>query len=193
MKRLFSILRRRPNYVDLWAPKIAGATMYRLKWAASFGGAPAMIIECSNAGYRDQNIDPAIVVAEAVNNGVRMVFDPASFEIPDLESFWIQLVPVIAGAETDPGAMTLVLPPGVRHGYAVGIVGTPIGTQQIDLPRLRDIRFVTSAPIEVGIEDEGELWTIPATTTGVPYGTNGQVSSLYVKGGAFSMTGVLVR
>lgn len=193
MNRLFSIRRRRLNYVDLWCPKIAGASLYRLKWGSAFGIAPTAAIECSNVGFLDPNINQAIVNPEPLNNGVRMVFDPASYGIPDLESFWIQMVPVIGGAEVDPGAMTLVLPANVRNGSLVTIIGTPIGTQQIDLPALRDVRFQNAGAIEVGLEDGGALYNVPATSGAAYAMGGGQVSSLYVKGGAFSMSGVLAR
>jgi hypothetical protein len=180
------------NYVDLWAPKIAGATIYRLKWASAFGLGPAAIIESTNSGYLDPNVNFMTVNPEPINNGIRMVFNPESYGIPDRESFWVQLVPVVGGVETNAGAMTLVLPAHVRNGSACTIVGTPIGTQQIDLPALQDVKFVNGAPIEVGLEDGGAMWTVPQTS-GAPYSMSGLVTSLYVKGGQFSMTGLVAR
>ena len=192
MKRLFSIRRRRPNYVDLWAPKIAGADSYRLKWASAFSAVPTTIIETSNVGYLDPNVDRAIVEPEPVNGGVRMVFDPASFSIIDSSSFWLQLVPVTGAVEGDAGAMTLVLPAFVRHHSLVTIMGTPVGIQQLDLPTLRDVRVESAAAVNIAIEESGAIFTAFDSPGPYPLGY-GWVSTLYVSGGAFAVTGTLVR
>jgi hypothetical protein len=192
MKRLFSIHRRRANYVDLWAPKVVGADRYRLKWASAFSLAPTTVIETSNVGYLDPNMNRAIVDSQPLNGGVRMVFDPASFAIPDLGSFWVQLVPVSGGVEMDPGAMTLVLPPHVRGNSLITIMGTPVGTQQLDLPALRDIRIESNAVVNIAIEESGAIFTAPESPGPYTLGS-GQISTLFVSGGAFALSGILAR
>ena len=192
MNRLFSIRRRRPNYVDLWGPKIAGADQYRLKWASTFSGASTMIIETTNVGFLDPNVNRAYVESQPTNGGVRMVFDPASYGISDQGSFWLQLVPVTGGVEGTPGAMTLVLPAFVRNNSLVTILGTPVGTQQLDLPVLRDVRFENSASLNVALEEGGAIFTVPDSPGPYPVG-GGQVSTIFVSGGAFAMSGILSR
>lgn len=192
MKRLFSIRRRRLNYVDLWAPRVDGADRYRLKWASGFSAATATIIECTNTGYLDPSLNAATVEAQPVHHGVRMVFNPASFGIVDHSSFWLQLVPVTGGVEGDPGAMTLVIPAGARGGSLVTIMGTPIGTQQIDLPALRDCRIESTAEVKVAVEESGAIFTVPESPGPYMLGS-GNITTLFVSGGAFALAGVLTR
>lgn len=192
MNRLFSIRRRRPHLVDVWTPKVAGVDGYRLKWGANFSSAPATIITSTNAGFIDDNVNRATVETQPLNGQVRIVFDPTTYAIPDGNSFWLQFVPVTGGVEGTPGAMTLVLPANMGNQSLIVIAGTPTGTQQLDLPTIRGIKIQNAADITVRTESGGAAFTVPGSTVDVhDLAYLGMVSSLYVTGGAFSMTATL--
>jgi hypothetical protein len=193
MNRLFSIRRRRPHYVDLWTPKTAGVDGYRLKWGANFSSAPTTFLTSTNVGFRDSNVNPGLVDSQPLGEQVRIVFDPTTYSIPDTTSFWLQFVPVTGGVEGTPGAMTLVLPPNMGNTSSIVIAGTPTGTQQLDLPMIRDIKMQNAAAVSVSVESGGAVFTVPGSTTDEhSLGFLGQVSTLYVNGGAFSLTASLL-
>lgn len=192
MTRLLSIRRRRPHLVDVWTPKVEGVDGYRLKWAANFSSAPTTILTSTNAGFADPSVKRNVVEAQALGDQVRIVFDPTSYSIPDEVSFWLQLVPVTGGTEGTPGAMTLVLPGGMGNSSLVTIAGTPTGTQQLDLPMVRDIQIQNAAPITIATESGGAAFTVPGSASEAhSLGFLGQQSTLYVTGGAFSMVATL--
>lgn len=155
--RLFSVIRRRPNYVDIVTPFTYGSDGYRLKWGTNFdvvvlGGNFTTIITATNVGYVDPAINTYAIDAQPMggfmDNGgrnVRIVFNPATFSIPDTSSFWLQFVQTVGGVEQTPGAPTLVLPPSANHGVGINTIhGTApsatssAGALQIDLPRLME-------------------------------------------------------
>jgi hypothetical protein len=151
MNRLFGMIRRRPNYVDIQTPFAYGVTGYRLKWAANFdSGSFTTFLTSSNVGYLDPGINPNVVDAQpmggtASNGGrnIRIVFNPATFGITDTSSFWLQFAQVTGGSETLVGAPTLVLPDSANHGIGIVTIqgNAPSGAAsanslQIDLPRL---------------------------------------------------------
>lgn len=194
MNRLFSIRRRRPHIVDFWTPRVAGVDGYRLKWSSNFAGGSALttIITSSNVGYIDDNVNRAVVETQPLNGQVRIVFDPTTFSIPDGNSFWLQFVPVTGGVEGTPGAMTLILPPNMGNTSQIVIAGTPSGTQQLDLPMIRDITVQNAASITISTESGGAAFTVPGSAVDAhSLGFLGQVSTLYVTGGAFSLTASL--
>lgn len=192
MNRLFSIRRRRPHYVDFWTPRVAGVDGYRLKWGANFSTAPTAFITSSNVGFIDDNVNRGVVDTQPLNGQVRIVFDPTTYSIPDANAFWLQFVPVTSGVEGTPGAMTLVLPPNMGNTSQIVIAGTPTGTQQLDLPMIRDITIQNVGVISLSTESGGAVFTVPASGADThSLGFLGQVSTLYVAGGAFSMTAAL--
>lgn len=154
MNRLFGIARRRANYVDLLTPFAYGVDGYRLKWATNFDASFTTFITSSNVGFVDPAINPYVIDAQPLGGftgligsgrNIRIVFNPATYSIPDASSFWLQFVPVTAGVEGTAGAPTLVLSESAHHGIGmVTIEGTaPLGAAsansiQLDLPRLCD-------------------------------------------------------
>jgi hypothetical protein len=192
MNRLFSIRRRRPHYVDFWTPRVAGVDGYRLKWGANFSTAPATFITSTNVGFVDDNVNRNVIDSQPIDGQVRIVFDPTTYSIPDAVAFWLQFVPVTGGIEGTPGAMTLVLPANMGNTSLIMIAGTPTGTQQLDLPMIREIKFQNAADITVRTESGGAAFTVPGSATDVnSLAFLGQVSTLYVTGGAFSMAATL--
>ena len=193
MNRLFSIRRRRPNYVDFWTPKVDGVDGYRLKWGANFSSSPTTFITSTNAGYLDPNVNQMKVETQPLGGQVRIVFDPASYSIPDAVSFWLQFVPVTGGVEGTPGAMTLILPPNMGNTSRIVISGTTAtNPQQLDLPMVRDLQIQSTAGVTITTESGGAVLTVPANTTDVQsLGFLGQVSTLYISG-TFSLSASLL-
>jgi hypothetical protein len=190
MNRLFSIRRRRPHIVDFWTPRTQGVDGYRIKWGSNFSTAPTTILTSTNVGFLDSNVNRNAIDTQPVDGQVRIVFDPTTYSIPDDVSFWLQFVPVTGGVEGTPGAMTLVLPPGANHGVGLVIIaGTPTGTQQLDLPLLQDFKVQNAAPISIATEAGGAALTVPAG--GMSLGYLGTQATIYVTGGAFSMSATL--
>jgi hypothetical protein len=152
MNRLFGIARRRPNYVDLITPFTYGVSGYRLKWATNFDAAFTTFITSTNVGFVDPAINQYAIDSQplggftgAVGSGrnIRIVFNPASYSIPDTTPFWLQFVQETGGVEGTPGAPTLVLPDSMNHGVGMVTIhgsapsaGSSATATQLDLPRL---------------------------------------------------------
>lgn len=144
MKRLFKIGRRRPNIVDFYTPLTQGLDTagFRIKWAQNFDGSFATIINSTNVGFLDPNVNPYRVESQPTSGtDVRIVFDPASYSIDDTKSFWLQFAQVTGGSESLVSAPTLILPDSALRGQGiVTIHGTApsaadsTGALQIDLP-----------------------------------------------------------
>lgn len=192
MNRLFSIRRRRPHLVDVWVPKIAGIDGYRLKWSTSFDTALTTIITSTNVGFLDSNVNRAVVETQPLGEQVRIVFDPTTYSITDDVAFWLQLYPMIGAAEQTPGARTLVLPGAMGNRSLITLAGTPSGTQQLDLPMVRDVKMANAAAVTVATESGGAGFIVPGSATDIhDLGFLGMVSTLYLTGGALSMTATL--
>lgn len=162
MNRLFSMIRRRPNHVDIVTPFTYGVDGYRLKWASNFdSGSFTTFITSTNVGFVDPNINPNVIAAmpmggSASNGGrnVRIVFNPTTYSITDTSSFWLQFAQVTGGSETLVGAPTLVLPDAANRGIGIvtihgnaPAVGSSSGALQIDLPGLmEDFHIHNEAP-----------------------------------------------
>lgn len=189
MTRSMRIIRR-PHMIDVLIPRVMGVDGYRLKWGTTFGGVPLTFLTCSNVGFRDENINPYLVDVQSIENSVRIVFDPATYSIPEDVSFWMQFVPVTTGVEGVPGAMTLVLPANPRTALVV-VSGTPTGTQQIDLPYLQNMQVLASSGVSIGTEPGGALIPIPSGTGFQSLGFLGLQGTIFVSGGAFTLAGVL--
>jgi len=201
MNRLFSVRRRRPNIVDIDTPKVYGVDGYRLKWATNFDGVFTTILTSTNIGFLDEAVNRNVIDTQPVTDKVRMVFNPATYAIPDAISFWLMFFPVIGGVEQTPGAATLVLPSSANHGIGdVVIAGTaPSGAPlQLDLPLMQDIRFVNessgggSANLLVATEDGGPQLAILPLIGEQSLGLMGTQGTIYVQGDganvAFSAT-----
>lgn len=199
--RLFAVLRRRPNYIDVMTPFTYGTDGYRLKWATNFDASFTTFITAPNTGFVDGSINPNVIDAqpmggEASNGGrnLRIIFNPTTFSIPDTSSFWLQFVQVIAGVEQTPGAPTLILPDSANHG--VGIVtihgNAPSGastanTLQIDFPRLmEDIHIhneAASTSLFVSTQSGGAETLVPPDSAEQFSQLRGTQGSIWVRGG----------
>jgi len=125
--RLFSVVRRRPNMVDIIVPKIQGVEGYRFLSSLNFDGTFNTLFTAPIAsGYLDQNINPAVLSSVPGSSLVRCVFDPATFSgvpwnLVDTQPFWLKFQPVPGTA----GAPSLLLPDSAHHGTGrVTISGT---------------------------------------------------------------------
>lgn len=150
MNRLFKIARRRPNLVDFYTPFVYGVDTYRLKWAANFDAAFTAFLNSTNVGYLDPavnqqklDVQPLGSMTATGGRAVRIVFDPATFSIPDTSSFWLQYVPVTGGVEGTASAPTLILPDSANKGVGEVTIhgnapnaGTSAGSLQLDFPFL---------------------------------------------------------
>ena len=191
--RLFSIRRRRPHIIDLYTPNVAGVDGYRLKWAANFDGVFATILTSTRIGFLYDNVNRNVIETQPIGNDVRIVFDPTTYSIPDASSFWLQFFPVIGGVEQTPGAPTLVLPDGARHGLGlVTIHGTApnaassAGSLQLDLPMLmQDFKVhneSTTKDLFVATEASGPEVAVPKSSDIQSLGFLGTQGTLYVRG-----------
>jgi hypothetical protein len=199
MNRLFKIARRRPSIVDLYTPFTYGVDGYRLKWAANFDGVFATALTSTNVGYLDPSINQAVLDAQPTNGkDVRIVFNPATYSIPDANSFWLKFVPVTGGVEGTAGAATLVLPDSAHHGVGdIVIAGNaPNGsTVQVDLPLVQDIRVTNkdgATTLLVASESGGPFSAVLPKVGEQSMGFYGTQGSLYFEGSggvvAFSAT-----
>lgn len=199
MNRFFSMIRRRPNYVDLVIPRQSGVDGYRIQSSPNFDGAWTTRITAPVGGYIDPAINPAVVDFQNLGVGpfgppVRVIFDPATYSITDTSSFWLRFVPVTGGAPGTAGAPTLVLPSAANHG--VGIVTirgqAPSGADataalQLDLPRLmQDFQFHCedgANDLFVSTEQSGPETQIPGPSSDQQtLSIFGTASSIWVRG-----------
>lgn len=142
--RTFTVNRRVPNILDVLMYR-TGADQYRLKWTTNFDVLPAAYVTITTAppgGWKDPAVDyRKLGVLNIGERYSRIVFDPATFSIPDNQAFWMIGVPVTGGVEGTPSAPALVLPFSTFAGkLPVVIAGTApnaatvAGSQQIDFP-----------------------------------------------------------
>jgi hypothetical protein len=203
MNRLFSVVRRRPNYVDVLTPFAYGATGYRLKSSTNFDGSFTPFLTVTNVGYLDPSININTVDAQPLGGftgqlssgrNVRIVFNPATFSLTDTSDIWLQFAQVVGSTETLVGAPTLLLPDSSNHG--VGIVTihgqAPSGAStansfQIDLPRLmEDFHIHNEDPsnsLYVSTEAGGPETKVPPDTAEQFTSLRGTQGSLWVRGG----------
>jgi hypothetical protein len=144
MTRPISVIRRRPNLVDLIVPFVYGVDGYRIKAANAFDAVAATVLTSSNVGFRDPNVDPNKIDVQGVK-GVRIVFDPASYMLDDTIQHWLWFYTVTGGIETVQSAPLLLLPDqslylsrGLGHIVIKGVAPNAAdmsGSLQLDLPR----------------------------------------------------------
>ena len=197
MNRTLSVIRRRTNLVDCVVPFVYGVDKYRLKWNANFDGAFAQFLDSSNVGFLDPAVNQATIDVQQTTGQVRIVFDPATYHIPDSAHIWLELWHVApGGAETQMSAPSLVLPESAHHGiHQVTIHGgapnapTSAGSLQIDMPRLMDdIRIHSEAPVGgnylyVATEEGGAEQEIRPDTFAQYQSLRATQGSLWVRGG----------
>lgn len=122
MSRLFSVPRRRPNLVDLLIPNsnAAGTRSYLVYADANFDSTfMAPIITSTCMGYLDPVVDQSKLNSQPGNN-VRIVFDPATYGLPDDAYIWLKVaLKDGAGVQTDISPPTLMLPDSAHHGVGV--------------------------------------------------------------------------
>lgn len=200
MNRIFKIVRRRPHIVDLYTPYVAGVEFYRVKWATNFDAAPTNIIDSTNIGFLDSNVNRNVIETQpTTGTDVRIVFDPTTYSIPDDVSFWLQVARVVGGSETVVGAPTLVLPDAARHG--IGIIAirgdapneaSSADSLQIDLPMLmQDFKVQNedgANSLFIATEQGGAEQVFPALLPIQPWSLMGTQGSLYVRGGGGDVT-----
>lgn len=144
MNRLFKIARRRPHIIDFYTPLTYGLDTagYRIKWAQNFDGVFTAIINSTNVGFLDPNVNRNVIETQpSTGKDVRIVFDPTSFAIDDTKSFWLQFAQVTGAAETLVSAPTLILPDSANKGQGIVTIhgtapsgATTANSFQIDLP-----------------------------------------------------------
>lgn len=146
MSRMFSVPRRRLNFVDLYANFVAGADPYRVWYAANFDVALpwTKIIECNACGFVDPAVSRDMIESQQTNGKyVRIVFDPRTYGITDTVPFWLMVSRVVGAEVFSPP--TLILPEDAHHGVGIVILAgaAPVAAPlQLDLPRLMsDIRI----------------------------------------------------
>jgi hypothetical protein len=197
MSRKFSVIRRRPNLVDIVTPFVYGVDLYRLKKALNFDGVFAQFLDAPNVGFCDPAVDRNTLEVHQTNGMVRVTFDPRTYGITDTLPLWLELAHDIGGVETVLSPPTLLLPEAAHHGiYPVTIAGAaPNGASvanslQIDLPRLMsDIRIsnhgLKAGPLLYVATEPGGAETAvpPAVDSGQATLTiNGSADTLLVRG-----------
>jgi hypothetical protein len=174
MQRPFSVIRRRPNLVDVIIPVQTGVDGYRLDVATNFDAVYAPLLTTTLTGHIDDSLrskDHSLVNGRVV----RVIFDPANYAPPldDTIPFWIRFVPIIGGAPGTPSAGSLLLPDGDRYrdlviNGAAPNAATIAGSLEIDFP------YVASNLRIRNLDPANTLYV--ATETGgpefeVPFGT----------------------
>lgn len=125
--RDFTVVRRRPNFVDLLIPKKANVQGYRLLAASNFDGTFSTLLTADiSSGYLDPKVNPNLLHAVNATDRIRVVFDPASFSLTDSDHFWLKYQPIdFSGTPGTAGAPSLILPDDeLRATIRVLISGT---------------------------------------------------------------------
>ncbi len=197
MNRLFKIARRRPHVVDFYTPFTYGldATGYRIKWATNFDAAFTTIINSTNVGFIDDNVNRNTIETQpTTGKDVRIVFDPATYSIDDTKSFWLQFAQVQGGTEILVSAPTLILPDSANKGVGdVTIHGnapnaaTSANSLQLDLPfMMQNIRIHNedgTNSLFVATEQSGPEQLLKSDTFPQWSSIYGTTSSIWVRGG----------
>lgn len=86
MNRLFSVTRRRPHIVDLSTPRqqpdIPTQDGYRISVALNFDAVFSDIIDSTNVGFLDSNVNQHALDVQNRPGKVRIVFDPDTYALP---------------------------------------------------------------------------------------------------------------
>jgi hypothetical protein len=185
--------------VDIDTPKVYGVDGYRLKWGANFDSVFATILTSTNIGFLDDAVNRNVIETQPVTDKVRMVFNPATYGIPDTSQFWLQFFPVIGGAEQTPGAPTLVLPDSAHHGVGLVVIhgdapngATSANSMQLDLPMLmQDFKIHNEEAgndLFISTEAGGPEVMVARSTIIQSLGFLPTQGSIYVRGGGAAVT-----
>lgn len=174
MSRQFSVIRRRPQIIDIVTPRVAGTTQYRIKWAALYSDVPTQIIAASPMGFLDTTVNQAVLQPVFNSDQVRIVFDPtnATYAITNPNKpFWLQFTRFNGAIETYVSPVTLILPDEANHGIGVttltGVAPNVVSVAtsvQLDFPSLVSdlrVRNEGAVPIAVATEAGGDEMIIP--------------------------------
>lgn len=130
--RPLTVVRRRPNLLDLLVPKEPDVQGYRLQASTTFSGGFVNILTADiSSGYLDRNLvlNQKHLTLQALNNRnhVRIAFDPQTFNgvasIEDGNQFWLKFVPVdFAGTPGTASDPMLILPEEKLRGDSVVVI-----------------------------------------------------------------------
>jgi hypothetical protein len=178
VNRQFSVIRRRPQVVDIMTPFVRGTAEYRLKYATNFDQVFTTIIAANGvSGYVDPTINTATLTSTFNNGQIRIVFDPtnAAYSITNPNSpIWLKFARYDGAVETYVSPPTLLLPDTSNHGLGVTTIsGTApaaldvTGSLQIDFPFLvSDVKILNQGVNKLYVATEpngGEMMYEPDT------------------------------
>lgn len=206
MSRDFTVVRRRPNFLDMLTPKRVGVAGYRIQAAANFDGSFTTILTAPiSSGYLDPSINPAVLhVTNNARDSIRIVFNPDTFTgvagISDALHFWLRFVPVdFSGAAGTPGNPALVVTDSEHYGTSrIMIRGTaPNGAAvanslQLDLPFTTQDLYIKNEQASAGTAlfianmPGGSEQQISAQETSTIF--HGPIDTLLVRGAGTSVT-----
>lgn len=197
--RDFTVIRRRPNYLDIITPKRVNVAGYRLQAATNFDASFTTILTAPiSSGYLDPAINPTMISGINANDQIRIVFNPNTFTgtagIVDSKQFWLRFVPVdFSGSAGTAGARGLIVTDGERIGNSrMVIAGTaPQGAAvanslQLDLPcagqdfHIKNQEASGGRALWVSIVPNGPEIQVSPQETMKAY--DGMISSLFVRG-----------
>jgi len=202
----FSIVRRRPNLLDVVFPKQTDVVGYRLRGATSFSGTFNDLFTANiGRGHIDSSINRSQIQSLPGFGRVRAVFDPDNYTggsgIADATQFWLRFRPVdAAGTPGDEEPPVLVLTEHQRRSSSlIQITGTaPVEATVADslqvclgnMVRSLRINNTGSNPLFVALEAGGPEIQIAATSGVYDYGTHSQTDQIFVRatGGTTTMT-----
>ena len=200
--RLFSILRRKPGFLDFSTPLLdaikTGVYKYSLRTDTDPGGAfGTTVVTVTGSGLLDAAVagpqNPIIP-----GNNVRVVIKPSNHGLSDTAYFWLKLVYVDSvGADmTDPApsAATLILPPTASWPALFGFNATaPSGAAltdslRIDLPSVENFQLTntSSRDVYLSVQEGSPEMLVPAGK--VAQGFFGRVSSFWIRGSGGTAT-----
>lgn len=197
MQRAFSVIRRRPNLVDVIIPVQAGVDGYALEKAVNFDAAYAALIPAVGfAGHVDDSLRD---LPHQLVNGrvVRIIFDPALHGLTDTAPFWMRFVPSTGGV---PGTPTpgVLIPPDTTHLYRTMVIqgdapdAAGVGTAlRIDFPMaVEDLRIrnleAAGTMLYVATEEGGAEFQVPGGTEMT--GLRGATPFILVRGDGGAVT-----
>ena len=159
MIREFSVIRRRPNIVDVVTPVRKGVDGYGLEWAANFDGVFASIVTAPIQGHCDESLRDLPHAPQGGAN-VRIIINPADHTIPDCKAFWMRFVPYVGGVAGTPGNPGLILPDQTGYGVVTIAGNAPAGATvadalQLDFPRLvEDLQVVNTGGVSLFVASD---------------------------------------
>jgi hypothetical protein len=143
--RLFSVLTRRANLIDIMTPFYPGATGYRVQVAPNFDATfQTAFTAAPIQGWIDKTIDRRLLTSIPNRDLVRMVWDPANYSalsILDGAQIWVKVAAMNGGSTIVETPPSLILPVYDRVGKPQIIIAglaptaaTSALALQLDLP-----------------------------------------------------------